>query len=177
MHAQPAVVGGRTLGTVVPAACFALLIVVALSGFGPAAAFAQTPGTTATVVWTAPGDDGSTGIASQYDLRYRTVAISGTDTLSWWNAATAVSGEPTPGSPGTEESMVVSGLDPAQTYYFVLRTADEVPNWSGFSNIAVRPPVSIVDTIPPAAITDLAVAQSAAPAAPPAAQQGGGPPK
>src|SRR6185312_16032716 len=24
------------------------------------------------------------------------------------------------------------------TYYFVIRTADEVPNWSGFSNVSVR---------------------------------------
>ena len=50
---------------------------------------------TATLSWTATGDDGTVGRASRYDLRYRTTPISGVDTLSWWNAATAATGVPT----------------------------------------------------------------------------------
>lgn len=131
-------------------ALMAAISVLVLSGH----AAAQTTVST-TVLWTAPGDDGMSGRASTYALRYRTSAIVGTDTLSWWNAATSVSGLPAPGVSGSTDSVVVSGLDPTRTYYFILRTADEVPNWSGFSNLAIKLPS--VDAVPPAAITDLAV--------------------
>ena len=124
----------------------------------PNPARAQTVSTT--VEWVAPGDDGNTGTATTYALRYRTTAISGTDTLSWWNGATAVSNLPAPAVAGTLQSIVVSGLSGTQTYYFLLRTADEVPNWSGFSNLAIKLPS--VDGTPPAAITDLAVPTQAA---------------
>jgi hypothetical protein len=125
----------------------------------PGQAVAQTTDTT-TVEWTAPGDDGNSGTATTYQLRYRTTAISGTDTLSWWNAATTVPNLPAPRVAGSTESMVVRGLNRTLTYYFILRTADEVPNWSGFSNIAIKLPSA--DGTPPAAITDLAVPTQAA---------------
>jgi hypothetical protein len=88
--------------------------------------------------WTAPGDDGTSGRASTYELRYAQSPVSGTDTTSWWSAASSVPGMPAPGPSGTRESFIVDGLAPGTTYYFVLRTADEVPNVSGFSNISVR---------------------------------------
>ena len=90
------------------------------------------------LTWTAPGDDGVTGTASAYEIRYSQSAPAGADTASWWNAATPVAGLPAPHSAGTRESFQVSGLAPASTYYFILRTSDEVPNVSGFSNISVR---------------------------------------
>jgi hypothetical protein len=49
-----------------------------------------------TLTWTAPGDDGNVGRASQYDIRYATSNISGTDTTTWWSQATQCAGEPTP---------------------------------------------------------------------------------
>lgn len=148
----------------------ALVAALALAAsFRPAQAQSTV---TAILDWTAPGDDGNTGRASQYQMRYRSAAISGTDTLGWWNAATAVSGLPTPGTAGSTQSVQVSGLDPSLTWYFVLRTADEVPNWSFYSNVAVRPPGTPADTTPPAAISDLGVG-AAAPATPalPASQR------
>lgn len=84
------------------------------------------------LAWTAPGDDGTTGTASGYDIRYSTTAI----TSGNWGAATQVSGEPTPLVSGTNQSMTVSGLASATTYYFAMKTADEVPNTSGLSNVA-----------------------------------------
>jgi len=123
-------------------------------GVGPAAG--QTAAdSTVTVLWTASGDDGNTGTATSYALRYRTVGVTGTDTTSWWNAATSVTGLPAPHAAGATDSMKVRGLTPVTTYYFVLRVADEVPNWSGFSNIAVK--TTSGDTTPPAAVADLAV--------------------
>ena len=88
--------------------------------------------------WTAPGDDGMSGRASTYELRYSPAPPAGADTAGWWGAATSVAGLPAPLSAGSRESFLVANLDPATTYYFVLRTSDEVPNVSGYSNIAVR---------------------------------------
>ena len=136
----------------------ALLAALALPAL-PEHAAAQTTDTTR-VEWVAPGDDGNTGTATTYALRYRTTAISGTDTLSWWNGATTVSNLPAPAVAGTTQSVVVRALSRSQTYYFLLRTADEVPNWSGFSNLAIKLPS--VDGTPPAAITDLAAPTQAA---------------
>jgi hypothetical protein len=127
----------------------------------PPAAGAQTPADSSVVLhWTAPGDDGNTGQATTYDLRYRTSAITGTDTTSWWNAATQVTGEPAPGTAGASDSMRVSGLIPTTTYYFMIRTADEVPNWSGFSNVAVK--ATSGDITAPAAIANLNATSSTA---------------
>lgn len=121
-----------------------------------ATASAQTSADSSVVLlWTAPGDDGTTGTAARYDLRYRTVAISGTDTLTWWNAATPAAGLPTPRPSGSTDSVRVRGLTPLTTYYFVIRAADEVPNWSGFSNLAVK--TTSGDATAPAAVADLAV--------------------
>jgi len=122
----------------------------------PHVAAGQTsPDSTVMLLWTATGDDGSVGTASSYDLRYRTVGITGTDTLSWWNAATRVTGLPVPHASGATDSMRVRGLTPLTTYYFVLRVGDEVPNWSGYSNVAVK--TTSGDQTPPSAIADLTV--------------------
>ena len=71
-----------------------------------------------TLTWTAPGDDGSTGTATTYDIRYSTSAI----TEGNWASATQVTGEPTPAAAGTNQTMVVSGLSPSTTYYFAIKT-------------------------------------------------------
>ena len=50
------------------------------------------------LTWTAPGDDGNTGTATAYILRYADSAI---DSQSAWDAAADVSGEPAPQIAGT----------------------------------------------------------------------------
>lgn len=110
---------------------------------------------TATLLWTAPGDDGSVGTASSYDVRYSATPIAGTDTLSWWNGATRATGLPLPSPAGSTDSVTVRGLSPTTTYYFIIRAADEVPNWSGFSNVAAK--TTSGDLIAPGTIADLAV--------------------
>jgi len=104
--------------------------------------------TSATLRWTAPGDDGDLGRASQYDLRFSVYNVQGNDSLAWWTSSSTkiCSGLPNPGVAGTRDSFVVVGLAPERTYYFVLRTADEVENWSFFSNIAVVTTPGIPDT-------------------------------
>ncbi|MCP4541020.1 MAG: hypothetical protein GY832_28120 [Chloroflexi bacterium] len=83
------------------------------------------------LAWTAPGDDGNTGTAMTYTVRYYdTVIVPGFG----WLLATDVSDEPLPLAASTQQSMTVSGLIPGQTYYFAIKTQDEASNTSGLSN-------------------------------------------
>jgi hypothetical protein len=82
------------------------------------------------LTWTAPGDDGTTGTATSYDIRYSTSTI----TEGNFASATESEGEPTPQAAGTVQTMRVSGLNWNTTYYFAMKTSDEVPNTSTLSN-------------------------------------------
>ncbi|MEK6647334.1 MAG: carboxypeptidase regulatory-like domain-containing protein [Candidatus Firestonebacteria bacterium] len=96
---------------------------------------ASSPTTTsATLSWTATGDDGLVGTAGQYDIRYSTATI----TESNWSLATQVTGEPTPAVSGTSQSLTITGLTSSMTYYFAMKAADEVPNWSVLSNVVTK---------------------------------------
>jgi hypothetical protein len=106
--------------------------------------------TTVTLSWTAPGDDGTTGTAAVYDVRY--LAGSTPIDAGNWAGATEASGEPTPQAPGSFETFTVTGLTEGQQYYFAMKTGDEVPNWSDVSNSVEATPA---DTVAPAAVTDL----------------------
>jgi hypothetical protein len=90
----------------------------------------------AKLVWTSPGDNGGTRV-SGYDLRINAVALIGTDTLSWWNAASKINmtGK-VPRMPGLPDSILLGGLIPGIRYYAILRSVDAAKNWSAFSNIA-----------------------------------------
>lgn len=104
------------------------------------------------LTWTATGDDGGVGKATSYELRYKSVAIAGVDTLSWWNTSGVISTGP-PSLAGATDSAIVAGLDTTRTWYFMIRAVDDVGNRAGFSNLAVVPPPR--DTIPPAPIRSL----------------------
>jgi uncharacterized delta-60 repeat protein len=83
------------------------------------------------LTWTAPGDDVNTWTAMTYDIRYGTVAMSEAN----WGSATQAVGEPAPLPAGSAQSFTVTGLACSTLYYFALKTADEVPNWSALSNV------------------------------------------
>jgi hypothetical protein len=104
------------------------------------------------LTWTAPGDDGATGTATAYDLRRSSSAIT-SDAL--FTAATAVTGLSAPQGAGSSEQFVVTGLSPSTTYYFALKTRDEVPNWAALSNSPSAITQTSSDVTPPAPITDL----------------------
>jgi len=105
------------------------------------------------LTWTAPGDDVAVGTAALYDIRYSTAMI-GTAT---WISASRSTGEPPPGAAGDADTFVATGLSPNTSYYFALKAADDGSNWSPLSNVARRMTLVLLDTIPPAAVTDLAV--------------------
>jgi len=101
--------------------------------------------------WTAPGDDGSTGTATSYDIRYAISDIAAID----WADAIQVNGEPTPQEAGSSETFMVSGLSVDTYYYFVLRATDEASNSSINSNTATLR-TDIADIVPPSTAIDLA---------------------
>jgi hypothetical protein len=109
------------------------------------AARAQTTPTSVQVTWTAPGDDGSVGTATQYDLRYSTAAITATNfgSATRWNAT------PAPAAAGASQNVTVTGLAPTTTYYFAIKTADDAGNWSGISNIISKATPAAPDLTPP----------------------------
>ena len=84
------------------------------------------------LTWTASGDDGYSGTATSYDLRYSTSPI--TDDTSF-TAATQVTGVPSPKAAGTPESFMVNGLAGNTTYFFALKVHDKGGNISDLSNV------------------------------------------
>lgn len=88
-------------------------------------------GRSAQLTWIATGDDGTSGKAATYDLRYAIAPIDASN----FAAATQAVGEPTPATPGTAEIFTVKGLNPATTYYFALKAFDNVGNISVLSNV------------------------------------------
>lgn len=84
------------------------------------------------LAWTAPGDDGTDGKASFYDLRYSSQTI----TTSNWAAATQCQTEPAPKTAGQTENFTISGLTSGATYYFAVATGDDAGNGSDLSNNA-----------------------------------------
>lgn len=104
-------------------------------------AAAQIPA--ATLSWTAPGDDGGSGTATSYQMRYTTMRPDTTSQATidnWWFVATPVTTLPVPQLSGTTQFVNVApmgGFMARQTYYFVMKACDEVTNCSVYSNVAV----------------------------------------
>ncbi len=111
----------------------------------PALAHGQAGPDSVTLAWTAPGDDGTIGTASAYDLR---MSLSPIDAGNF-GAATAITGLAVPRASGTRETFKVRGLTRGTVYYFAIRTQDDAGNWSGLSNLLRWD--WVLDTSPPAA--------------------------
>lgn len=80
--------------------------------------------------WTAPGDDGMTGKASQYVIKYSAQPI----TAGNWNSAVTYPNPPVPLVAGQTQSLTISGLTAGGTYYAAIRAFDDAGNQSGVSN-------------------------------------------
>jgi hypothetical protein len=86
-----------------------------------------------TLAWRAPGDDGSTGTAKSYDIRYSTSEITAANFAAALKVPQGII--PIPQTAGTSQSVTIAGLTPSTTYYFAIKTSDEIPNTSQISNI------------------------------------------
>lgn len=124
------------------------LVLMGLAGMATTAQAQTVTYNSITLSWTTPGDDSLTGTASQFDIRYSTAAI----TAASFASATRWTGAPTPSASGTRQTTTITGLQPNTTYYFAMKTADEVPNWAGISNVISRTTLAAPDTIRPAAL-------------------------
>ena len=113
-------------------------------------------GSSMALTWSASGDDADSGQAMYYDIRYATDSL----TADNWESAERVPTFSRPFRTRSRESFAVTGLARQTRYYFGVRTADEIPNWSPLSNITSSVTAGSNDSIPPAAITDLAVTDS-----------------
>jgi len=104
-----------------------------------------------TLSWTAPGDDGMSGMANLYDMRYST------EPLTPDNFATGipVRNLAFPRSPGTVEQFTPPDLPAETTLHFLLKIEDDAGHtaWSNSASGINGP----ADIIPPASITDLRI--------------------
>lgn len=105
--------------------------------------------------WTASGDDGKSGTAAGYELRYGLVPIQDSN----WKMAKKVKVDLVPQIAGSQEQFIVTGLNPDNKYYFALKVFDEKGNSSTISNV-VEATTEAPDTIPPVAVRDLSSAGS-----------------
>ncbi len=108
-------------------------------------AVVSTVSNTVTLEWSATGDDGMTGNASRYDIRYSTSPLTESD----WINYPEYPNDMIPQAPGSTESITVTDLDFATTYYFAVRVIDNLGNYSDISNMptgtTANPPVVSVD--------------------------------
>jgi len=83
--------------------------------------------------WLAPGDDGYTGTAARYIIKYATRPIS----LANWDSIAEVANPPCPLPAGTPQTFTIGGLEKGQPYYVAMRAMDEYNNTSALSEIVM----------------------------------------
>lgn len=113
----------------------------------------------ATLQWTTPDENAflPTGVgASSYVVRAATFSVDsvGADTTAWWNAAGLRWSTGPARAIGSLESFVSSGFIPGATYYFAVRSYDELSFISAIDTRAAVPGLQakavIFDAVPPA---------------------------
>lgn len=87
----------------------------------------------ATLVFTAPGDDGTAGGAAAYDIRYSLMPID----AAGWAGAIPYTPPTTPAPAGSAETVTIDGLMAGTTYYFAVRAIDDSARYGPLSNLAV----------------------------------------
>lgn len=94
-------------------------------------------GSTISLAWTAPGDDGAAGQANFYELRSRTdvpITAANFAASTLVNPRTPFPSAPLTAAAGTAQSFTVTGLAPLTTYFFAIVAFDTVPNAGPVSN-------------------------------------------
>jgi len=84
--------------------------------------------------WTAPGDNGYTGRAAGYEMRFQLYSRGEINTDMEWYLAAPVPGLSRPSTAGAIDSIVAGGLTYGATYFFCIRAYDNSGNYSQLSN-------------------------------------------
>ena len=79
--------------------------------------------------WTAPGDDGTIGMASGYLLKYASQYISADNFYASWVSTWLPSNGWSPKAADSEESYTITGLTESVTYWFVIKAYDDFNNY------------------------------------------------
>jgi hypothetical protein len=109
----------------------------------------RTDGDQVALTWTAPGDDGTAGWATLYDLRYSTQSLS----AETFSSATRVAGLSHPHPGGSTEHFLCTDLPENTHLYFLLRTEDNAGHvsWSNVPDTTT----GVRDHTAPGRVTDL----------------------
>ncbi|MFZ5875844.1 MAG: fibronectin type III domain-containing protein [Nitrospirota bacterium] len=108
------------LDTTAPAAIADLAVVAA-----------STTSTSITFAWTATGDDGTSGTATEYDVRYATFPLTSQNFSQGIQLPSSA-----PALAGQAETTTLVGLSSNTQYFAVVKAVDEAGNAS-FSNLAI----------------------------------------
>lgn len=81
--------------------------------------------------WLAPGDDGDTGAAQYYIIKYSLSPINAIN----WDSATTAAGAPEPLPAGTPQSCTITGLERGRRYYVAMKAVDDCNNCSPLSEV------------------------------------------
>ena len=86
------------------------------------------------LTWSAPGNDGLTGVASAYNVRWSTQAVGNAPA---WAAAAALGGVPAPAAAKSQQSMdVIFSLPTGGRVFFAIKARDATGNESALSDSA-----------------------------------------
>lgn len=86
--------------------------------------------------WIAKGDNGNSGKAFGYELRYSNASIA--DTMNWWQNATILTNVPAPNYPGLYDFCLIPDNMVDTTYYLGIKTIDEAGNESDIALFNIR---------------------------------------
>ena len=95
----------------------------------------------ADLLWTTSGDDGNSGTAASYIIKYSTTSLSDAN----WLSAAPFGNALVPSVAGLTESTTITGLNSETTYYFAIKTLDEAGNESAISNVVIFRTLSVVE--------------------------------
>jgi len=105
-----------------------------------------------TIYWEAPGDDGNTGTADNYEFRMATTAFVEAD---FDLQPEITDGVPVPEVAGSVQNLIVDGLTADTDYWIAGKAWDDEGNDGPVSNILHIHTYDWTDDIPPATIIDL----------------------